>query len=94
MLRDRLRSDEAKSCDPAGSVEPLVGPGASDVHVQSTIQEVSKLETAGLVWNSESAASIGGSSSSAARSRLGLTACVFKQATLGSFTPMCTIFST
>ena len=72
MLRDRLGSDEAKCRDPAGSVEPLGGPEARDVHVQSTIQEVSRLETAGVGWNSDTVASLGGSSSSAARSRLGV----------------------
>lgn len=82
MLRHRLGSDEAKCRDPAGSVECLGGPEARDVHVQSTIQEVSRLETAGVGWNSDTVASLGGSSSSAARSRLGLTAYVFKQATL------------
>lgn len=71
MLRDRLESDEAKSRDLAGSVEPLGEPEAWDVHVQS-----------GVGWKSDTVASLGGSSSSAAPSRLGLTAYVFRQATL------------
>lgn len=61
MLRDRLGSDQAKSRDRAGPVESWVGPEASYVRVQSTIQEVSELEEAGFVWNSKSAAHIGGS---------------------------------
>ena len=60
---------------------------SSYVHVQSTIQEVCELQEAGFVWNSESAAHIGGSSS-AARSRLGLTAYVFEQATFGYPCPL------
>ena len=57
-------------------------PEAWDVHVQSPIQNVSRLETAGVGWNSDTVASLGGSY------RLllhgpgwGLTAYVFKQAT-------------